>query len=146
MKKIIQTRILLPYIAFAIIWTLIGHFFPLIHLLPTFIVLIIFFYFTDKYFPKISYSHIMLNYVLILAIYLLFHKFGGGDSDDAGRGWIFLSFIASLVTSSSYMVVNAIAQDIIWQDKIKYIGTMLISAIITFLICHKLLFGVFLFL
>ena len=145
MKKIIQTRILLPYIAFAIIWTFIGHFLPQIHLLPTFIVLIIFFYFTDKYFPKISYSHIILNYILILVIYLLFHKFGGGTSNDEGRGWIFLSFLVSLVTSSSYMIVNSMAQDMIWQEKIRYIATMLISAIITFLIYHKILFGVFLF-
>lgn len=145
MKKVIQTRILLPYIAFAIIWTLIGHFLPQIHLLPTCIVLPIFFYFTDKYFPKISYSHIILNYALLLGIYLLFHRFGGEVHDDAGRGWMFLSFLASLVTSTSYMVINAIAQDIIWQEKIKYIATISISAIATFFICYKLLFGTFFF-
>lgn len=145
MKKIIQTRVVLPYIVFAIVWTLIGHFLPQIHLLPTCIVLPIFFYFTDKYFPKISYSHIMLNYILILAIYLLFHYFGGGNHDDAGRGWIFLSFLASLFTSTSYMAINIIVQNIIWQDKIKYIGAILISAITTFFICHKLLFNTFFF-
>ena len=145
MKKIIQTRIILPYIAFAIIWTLIGYLFPQINLLPTCIVLPIFFYFTDKYFPSISYSHIILNYTLILAIYLLFNKIGGGINDDASQGWIYVSFLASLVTSTSYMIINCIAQDIIWQEKIKYIGTIVTSAIITFFISHMLLFDTFLF-
>jgi hypothetical protein len=103
-------KLVLISVGFLIVWTLVGHFLPIVVLFLSFIAYPLFFFivFDAVKFKLPFYFKVLLAFIIIFFNDYLFRLFGGGTHDDAGRAWCELSFYMTLLTTVIALIIVAV--------------------------------------
>lgn len=123
-------------IIFLLLWTYLGHFFPFVNLGFVFIFYPLMFILTFNLSKNYSllYFIIPFCYVVILVNDYLFRIFGGGDHDDAGKGWCELIFYFTIITTTTAMLFFVFTM--IKENKIRNSVKILSSFLYVIICCY----------
>lgn len=129
-------KAILTVLLVAIIWSFVGHFYPVASISLTALLLPVTFFYSKKVFGKSvnGYVYSLFGFGVVLLNDYLFRIFGGGLHDDAGRGICEIVFYATLLTSTISLAILQMQGS--ERGKVKVYSTLFIMLIasITFLI------------
>ena len=134
-------------ITFLFIWTVIGHYFPSISLITTYLIFPIMFVLSAIVvrYNLSGFIVIPFCFLLIFANDYLFRLFGGGNHDEVGRGLCELSFYVTLFTTTIALgfVMNICTkpkeQNVITNLYIiRNIGFVILISVLTLFIFRKI--------
>lgn len=128
-------------IFFVIVWTVLGHFFPSIVLIGTFLAFPLMIIITEIFIKYSSPLYFVIPFIFFLLLLndYLFRIFGGGIHDDAGRGWCELSFYLTFITTSMSLFVLTFN---IWKVNNGFLQSKLFNFILV-LLCGFAAFVIF---
>ncbi|MDR0507494.1 MAG: hypothetical protein LBH32_11880 [Dysgonamonadaceae bacterium] len=92
------------------VWEIIGHFFPVIHILFTYIVFACLITLFWKALKVSNLAFIPLIMFLVLMDDIIFRLTGGGIHDDAARGWCLISSLVTIVFASVLLLIKIIIE------------------------------------
>lgn len=119
-----------------IVWSFVGHFYPVASISLTALFLPVTFFYSKKVFGKSmnGYVYSLFGFGVILLNDYLFRLFGGGLHDDTGRGICEIVFYGTLLTSTISLAILQIQSSERGKSKFYSMLFVLLTALITFLI------------
>ncbi len=126
-------KAILINIFFLLVWCVLGHYFPSIILIGTFVAFPTLFLFSLIVIRYNISSLIIIpfSYLLILLNDYLFRVFGGGIHDDAGKGWCELIFYLTLITTTLTMLI--VGYKLAKENKSNWLYNSILVFIIAFI-------------
>lgn len=134
-------KAILANLIFLFVWVVIGHFMPTINLRFAFIIFPILYVVSAKFlkYEQSIFLIVPFSFLLILANDFLFRIYGGGNHDDAGRGWCELIFYITLFTTtiSIFYVAHTMTKEKMQNKILLNLCYVLVCSVASYLLFRK---------